>query len=101
MPLAYRYAGLSILAILAVSAIGLLHRELAGVEVKAGATVTQSDFRGLRKLKRIVGQGFGAGVVLYDGQLTAGYGDGMFAVPIRCLLEGRSVEPGTFGSGLG
>lgn len=76
-------------------------REVAGVEVKAGATVTRSDFRGLRRLKRIVGQGFGAGVVLYDGQLTAGYGDGMFAVPIRCLLEGRSVEPGTFGLGLG
>ncbi len=65
-------------------------REVAGVEVKAAATVTQSDFRGLRKLKKAAGPRFVAGVVLYDGEIGAGFGDGMFAVPIRGLLEGRS-----------
>ena len=69
-------------------------REVAGVEVKAAATVTPSDFRGLRKLKKAVGERFAAGVVAYDGEISAGFGDGMFAVPIRRLLEGRDVGPG-------
>ena len=69
-------------------------REVAGVEVKAAATVTPSDFRGLRKLKRAAGERFVAGVVVYDGEISAGFGDGMFAVPIRRLLEGRSVGLG-------
>ena len=62
-------------------------RELAGIEVKAGATVTSSDFRGLRKLRDIVGARFRSGVVLYDGATIAGFGDDMFAVPIRALWE--------------
>ena len=64
-------------------------RQVAGVEVKAAATVTQSDFRGLRKLKKAAGNRFAAGVALYDGEISAGFGDGMFAVPVRRLLEGR------------
>ena len=62
-------------------------RSLAGVEVKAGATVTNADFRGLRKLKDAAGKRFAAGVVLYDGEISASFGDGMFAVPIRALWE--------------
>ena len=69
---------------------------VAGVEVKAAATVTASDFRGLRKLKRATGARFAAGVVLYDGEISAGFGDGMYAVPLRCLFEGRQVELGSF-----
>ena len=75
-------------------------REVAGVEVKAAATVTPSDFRGLRKLKKAVGKQFAAGVVVYDGEISAGFGDGMFAVPIRSLLEGRSVGLGSFVLGM-
>jgi len=59
--------------------------EVAAVDVKAGATVTSSDFRALRKFKDFVGKRFSAGVVLYDGETCAGFGDGLFAVPIRCL----------------
>ena len=62
-------------------------REVAGVEVKAAATVTDKDFRGLRKLARAAGKRFVAGVVLYDGEATAGFGDGLYAVPIRRLWE--------------
>jgi predicted AAA+ superfamily ATPase len=62
-------------------------RELAGVEVKAGATVTAADFRGLRKLKEAAGNRFKAGAVLYDGTAGAGFGDGFYAVPIRLLWE--------------
>ena len=61
--------------------------ELAGVEVKASATVTSADFRGLRKLKDTAGSRFNAGVVLYDGEAIAGFGDRMYAVPIRLLWE--------------
>jgi hypothetical protein len=62
-------------------------REVAGVEVKASATVRDSDFRGLRKLAAAAGKRFVAGVVLYDGEATAGFGDGLYAVPIRRLWE--------------
>ena len=75
-------------------------REVAGVEVKAAATVTPSDFRGLRKLKKAASERFVAGAVVYDGEITAGFGDGMFAVPIRSLLEGRSVGLGSFVLGM-
>lgn len=62
-------------------------QRIAGVEIKAAATVTAGDFRGLRKLKEITGKRFVAGVVLYDGEVTAPFGDGLFAVPIRSLWE--------------
>jgi predicted AAA+ superfamily ATPase len=62
-------------------------RAVAGVEVKAGATVTATDFRGLRKLKQAAGTRFTCGVVLYDGETSAGFGDGLFAVPVRALWE--------------
>lgn len=60
---------------------------VAGVEVKASATVTATDFRGLRKLKEASGKKFAGGVVLYDGETSVGFGDGLYAVPIRTLWE--------------
>lgn len=62
-------------------------RLVAGVEVKAAATVYPADFRGLRKLKAAAGDRFACGVVLYDGEISAGFGDSMYAVPIRALWE--------------
>lgn len=62
-------------------------QRLAGVEVKASATITASDFHGLKKLKEAVGDRFAAGVVLYDGESTVTFGDRLFAVPIRSLWE--------------
>lgn len=61
--------------------------EVAGVEVKAGATVTASDFRGLHKLKDATGKRFAVGVVLYDGESCAGFGERLHAVPLRALWE--------------
>lgn len=61
--------------------------QVAAIEAKASATVTASDFRGLRKLKDGLGKQFIAGIVLYDGEMTAGFGDGLYAVPIRALWE--------------
>lgn len=60
---------------------------VAGIEVKAAATATDSDFRGLRKLKVAAGKRFAGGVVLYDGEVSASFGDGLFAVPLRALWE--------------
>ena len=62
-------------------------RQLAGVEVKASATVTSADFRGLRKLKDAAGRRFAAGVVLYGGETSASFGDGLHPVPLRALWE--------------
>ncbi len=67
--------------------------EVAGVEVKAAATVTSADFRGLRKLARASGERFRAGVVLYDGEASLGFGDRLFAVPLRAFVSGISMSP--------
>ena len=61
--------------------------QLAGIEVKAAATVGEADFRGLRKLQAAAGDRFVAGVVLYDGHSSVGFGPNLFAVPIRSLWE--------------
>ena len=61
--------------------------EVAAIEVKAAATVTTADFRGLRKLKDAAGKRFKAGIVLYDGESSARFGEGLYAVPIRVLWE--------------
>lgn len=57
------------------------------MEVKAAATVVESDLRGLRKLRNAAGRRFSAGVVVYDGSATVSFGDGLFAVPVRALWE--------------
>jgi uncharacterized protein len=64
-------------------------RDVIGVEVKAAATVTAADFRGLRKLRDVAGARFASGMVLYDGDSTVPFGDGLFAVPIRSIWEPR------------
>ncbi len=62
---------------------------VAGVEVKAAATVTASDFQGLRKLKEASGERFAGGVVVYDGETSVSFGERLYAVPIRALWEGH------------
>ena len=61
--------------------------DVAGVEIKAAATVMEKDFRGLKKLRETTGERFAAGVVMYDGEHVAGFGDNLYAVPIRALWE--------------
>jgi predicted AAA+ superfamily ATPase len=62
-------------------------RQVGGVEVKAAASVSSSDFRGLRKLASAAGNRFAAGVVLYDGEISVSFGESLYAVPIRRLWE--------------
>lgn len=61
---------------------------VAGVEVKAAASVNEGDLRGLRKLRDTAGKDFACGAVLYDGTATIAFGEGLFAVPLRTLWEG-------------
>jgi uncharacterized protein len=58
---------------------------LVCLEVKAAATVTTSDFRGLRTLSELAGEQFKLGAVLYDGDQILPFGDRLFAAPISCL----------------
>jgi uncharacterized protein len=58
---------------------------LAGVEVKAGATVTAADFKGMHKLRNTVPNAFAAGVVLYDGESVVAFGNDLYAIPISSL----------------
>jgi hypothetical protein len=54
--------------------------------VKAAATVTSDDFKGLRKLQDAVQKRFAA-VVLYDGGAVVPFGSYLYAVPISCLWQ--------------
>jgi len=63
---------------------------MVGVEVKASANVSTSDFRGLRALQTACeryGQHFHRGIVLYTGQHVLPFRDGMSAVPLSVLGE--------------
>ena len=66
---------------------------LVGVEVKAGATVTGADFRGLRKLGNAAGERFAGGVVPYDGEIRASFGEGLHAAPVRLSWEDSLPAP--------
>src|SRR5699024_7264590 len=58
---------------------------IAGVEVKASASVTSSDFRGLCYLQSQAGDNFAAGVVLYAGDASLSFGTRLKALPVSAL----------------
>jgi len=60
-------------------------RQLIGIEVKAAATVTRDDFRGLKKLKTLTGTSFTSGIVLYDGDQVLPFGERLWAVPLALM----------------
>jgi hypothetical protein len=59
--------------------------EVVGVEVKAAATIKETDLRGLKKLASLAGDHFKMGVLLYDGDETLPLGGGLWAAPIATL----------------
>lgn len=59
--------------------------QLVGVEVKASATVKERDLRGLKKLGKLAGNQFTAGVLLYDGDETMPLGNKLWAAPLSTL----------------
>lgn len=58
---------------------------IAGIEVKAAATVGPRDFSGLNKLSAAAGKRYAGGVLLYDGEHSLPFGEGKRAVPISAL----------------
>jgi hypothetical protein len=60
---------------------------VVGIEVKASATVSSGDFKGLRKLADACGDDFKLGLVLYDGEKGVPFGNHLFAAPLSCLWE--------------
>jgi hypothetical protein len=58
---------------------------IAGLEIKAGATVSDGDFAGLRKLADACKSRFVFGAVLYDGDTIVPFGKTLVAAPISCL----------------
>jgi len=58
---------------------------IAGVEIKASATVGRGDFAGLRTLAEACGPRFAQGVVLYDGTGLVPFGDRLAAAPLSAL----------------
>ena len=58
---------------------------IAGIEVKAGATVRSGDFAGLRALAEACGDRFAFGAVLYDSADVVPFGNRLAAAPLSCL----------------
>lgn len=58
---------------------------LIGVEIKAAATIRESDLRGLKRLSAVAGDAFRLGVILYDGSETLPLGDRLWAAPLSSL----------------
>lgn len=64
--------------------------EILGVEVKASATVRPRDFKGLSYLRQRLGPRLLIGVVLYAGEQTLPFGDGLWALPLSSLWDAGS-----------
>ena len=62
-----------------------------GCSVAGGRSTVARATSGDLRLSGVAATGkrFAAGVVLYDGEITASFGDGFFAVPLRALWETR------------
>ncbi len=62
--------------------------DIVGIEVRAGATVRASDFRGLAHIRDRTGAKLRAGIVLYAGPRTLPFGDRLWALPLTSLWDG-------------
>lgn len=60
----------------------------AGVEVKIGSNLSNSDFSGLRKMRKSLKEDFVVGVVLYAGRYLREYGENLYALPMEGLWSG-------------
>jgi len=61
-------------------------KQLYGIEIKSTASVSQSDFKGLKRLAEIAGKKFRRGIILYAGDhVVGGFGENLQAVPIPAV----------------
>ena len=62
--------------------------EIVGIEVKAAATVSAADFKGLNALREAtVGARFLRGIVFYTGDVAVAFGPDLYAVPLSFLWQ--------------
>lgn len=61
---------------------------VAAIEVKASATLTTKDLRGLKRFASLAGESLQAGIILYDGTETLPLGEKLWAVPVSSLWGG-------------
>jgi hypothetical protein len=54
--------------------------------VKASATVSPGDFRGLKRLRDATGKTLACDIVLHDGERIQRTGEKCFATPVNQLL---------------
>jgi len=59
--------------------------DIVALEVKASATVTAQDFKGLKYLQEEMKEKFIKGIVIYTGSHTIPFGDRLWAMPITSL----------------
>jgi len=67
-------------------------QRIVGVEVKASASITQGDFKGLRELRNAAGKAFVRGVVLYTGEQLMPFEEHLWAVPMGVLWSGGAAR---------
>jgi predicted AAA+ superfamily ATPase len=65
--------------------------DIVGIEVKAAATVTASDFAGLCKLAAACKTRFRCGLVLHDDDQIHAFGDRLYAAPLASLWAGAAT----------
>lgn len=65
---------------------------VVGIEVKASETPPSDAFRHLEHLRRVSGNRFHQGIVLYAGTRTLSFGDRMTAVPLSALWTNVSTH---------
>lgn len=66
--------------------------QIAGIEVKASATVDGKDFKGLRHLAETEPTIFKQGIVLYAGREVVPFGDKLWAVPMSLWWAGLRTQ---------
>lgn len=59
---------------------------VAGVEIKAGASVDAEDFRRFERLEQALGKRFARGIVLYTGDRAVPFGSRLAAWPLASLM---------------
>ena len=73
-------------------------RDLVGIEVKAAATASEADFKGLRMLRDGVGNRMTCGLLLYCGMDILPFGQGLWALPVQALWGTSAPDPIASGS---
>ena len=73
------------IAVNELSAKAELAKVTLGIEVKAGSSLGDGDFKHLKWFAKNLAKGEFTGIVLYSGERTLRFGEGFYAVPLAAL----------------